>query len=209
MSKAGHLDGKPVVLLAHTSLLVRKPVILGREGGDLLLGEPGADLSLVPLLLAELHPVAPQTGRGILSRVTHADLCTQLRAPPPRPPRAARRLGLGCFSRPWRSQSQPLCLLLPLADLLLELGDHLLQGTPFPFGLLLFHLRDGAQRIVLCLQTSVADAKLCRVRRLVRCCVLSHGLVATLLRAIDRLGRVNPKQLGSIDGVAASIGSCC
>src|SRR3954451_4078864 len=71
MSKAGHLDGKPVVLLAHTSLLVRKPVILGREGGDLLLGEPGADLSLVPLLLTELHSVAPETGRAVLTSVTH------------------------------------------------------------------------------------------------------------------------------------------
>src|SRR3954453_2393680 len=69
-----YLDGKPVVLLAHTSLLVRKPVILGREGGDLLLGEPGADLRLVPLLLTKLHSVAPETGSGILSRVTHADL---------------------------------------------------------------------------------------------------------------------------------------
>src|SRR3954471_9619343 len=71
MSKAGHLDGKPVVLLAHASLFVRKPVILGREGGDLLLGEPGADLSLVPLLFTKLHSVAPETGRGVLTSVTH------------------------------------------------------------------------------------------------------------------------------------------
>src|SRR3954462_8863991 len=71
MSKAGHVYGKPVVLLSHTSLLVRKPVILGREGGDLLLGEPGADLSLVPLLLTKLHSVPPETGRGVLTSVTH------------------------------------------------------------------------------------------------------------------------------------------
>src|SRR3954454_20134919 len=89
MSKAGHLDGKPVVLLAHTSLRVGKPfgllahatliggkpVILGREGGDLLLGEPGADLSLVPLLLTELHSVAPETDGSGFRFVTHA-LCT-------------------------------------------------------------------------------------------------------------------------------------
>src|SRR3954451_24966529 len=85
MSKAGHLDGKPVVLLAHTSLLVRKPVILGREGGDLLLGEPGADLSLVPLLLTELPSVARETGRGVLTSVTHPiSLSLRSRTAPPR-----------------------------------------------------------------------------------------------------------------------------
>src|SRR5690242_15576933 len=59
---------------------------------------------------------------------------------PPRPPRTPRRLDLGHFGRPWRSQSQSLSLLLPLADLLLELSNHLLECAPLPFGLLLFHL---------------------------------------------------------------------
>src|SRR3954462_5618731 len=72
--KAGDLDCEPIAEVPQSGVLGCNLIILGRENSDLLLDEPGSGLGLVPLLLAELHPVTPHTGSGILSRVTHADL---------------------------------------------------------------------------------------------------------------------------------------
>jgi hypothetical protein len=88
--EACDLHGKSIALVAQLGVLAREPVVLGREGCHLLLSKPGAGLGFVPLLLAELHPVAPQTCRGILSRFTHAETCSQSRAPLPQPLTAPR-----------------------------------------------------------------------------------------------------------------------
>jgi hypothetical protein len=90
ITETGDLDRQPVVLVTKAGVLACKPVVLGREGCHLLLSKPGAGLGFVPLLLAELHPIAPQTGRGILSRFTHAETCSQSRAPLPQPQTALR-----------------------------------------------------------------------------------------------------------------------
>jgi hypothetical protein len=75
---------------SQPSNLGREPVILSREDRDLLLGNAGFCQSLVSLLLAKVCPVAPQTGRGTLSRIIHADTCSHSRAPLPQPLTALR-----------------------------------------------------------------------------------------------------------------------
>ncbi len=49
-------------------ILFREAVVLGGEDGDLLLGDTGAGLGLVPLLLPDLSPVAPEAGGSGLRR---------------------------------------------------------------------------------------------------------------------------------------------
>ena len=58
-------------LAAEPSDLGRKLVVLSREDCYLLLGNPRTGLGLVPLLLPELCPVAPEAGSSALSSVTH------------------------------------------------------------------------------------------------------------------------------------------
>src|SRR4051794_25417397 len=59
----GRVWGK---LAAEPSDLGRKLVVLSREDRYLLLGNPRTGLGLVPLLLPELCPVAPEAGcRGV------------------------------------------------------------------------------------------------------------------------------------------------
>src|SRR5215210_1781163 len=88
VTKAGDLDCEPIAEVPQSGVLGRNLIILGRENSDLLLGEPGSGLSLVSLLLAEMHSIAPETGSCVLSRVAHADHRSGSRAPPPWPPRA-------------------------------------------------------------------------------------------------------------------------
>src|SRR3954463_13359879 len=71
---------------AQSSDLCRKPVILGNEDHDLLLGNAGFCLSLVSLLLAKVCPVAPEARGRVLRSVTHAATRNGSRATPPRPP---------------------------------------------------------------------------------------------------------------------------
>src|SRR5215212_7645450 len=68
---SGCVRGK---LGAQSGDLGRKLVVLSREDRYLLLGNPGSGLGLVPLLLAELCPVAPEAGSCVLSSVTHAQI---------------------------------------------------------------------------------------------------------------------------------------
>src|SRR4029079_14966881 len=84
------LDRKSLVLFPQKSVLARQTAVLGCEGRHPLLGPPGAGLGLIPLLLAQLHSVAPETGCSILSALTHAGHRSGSRAPPPRPPTASR-----------------------------------------------------------------------------------------------------------------------
>src|SRR3954462_11328398 len=66
---------------AQSSDLCRKPVILGNENHDLLLGNAGFCLSLVSLLLAKVCPVAPETNGSGFGFVAHALSYTA--SPPP------------------------------------------------------------------------------------------------------------------------------
>src|SRR3954465_5353276 len=63
----GRVWGK---LAAEPSDLGRKLVVLSREDRHLLLGNPRTGLGLVPLLLPQLCPVAPEAGGRGLPRVT-------------------------------------------------------------------------------------------------------------------------------------------
>src|SRR3954471_7111203 len=71
-------------LAAEPGDLGRKLVVLSREDRHLLLGNPRTGLGLVPLLLPELCPVAPEAGSRVLSSVTHrrASEGRHPRAPP-------------------------------------------------------------------------------------------------------------------------------
>src|SRR4051812_22201239 len=62
----GRVWGK---LAAEPGDLGRKLVVLSREDCYLLLGNPRTGLGLVPLLLPELYPVAPEAGSRGLCRV--------------------------------------------------------------------------------------------------------------------------------------------
>src|SRR5215218_8661897 len=71
-TQAGHLRREPVILVTKVGVLGRKPLVLSRESGHLLLRNPRLSLGFVPLLLAKLHSVLPEASGGGFGSVAHS-----------------------------------------------------------------------------------------------------------------------------------------
>jgi hypothetical protein len=70
-TQAGHLRREPVILASKVGVLGRKPLVLSRESGHLLLRNPRLSLGFVPLLLAKLHSVLPEARGSGFGSVVH------------------------------------------------------------------------------------------------------------------------------------------
>ena len=58
--------------------LIRKPVVLSRKDRNLLLGNSGSGLGLIPLMLPKVRSVTPETDGSSFRFVTHASSYTAL-----------------------------------------------------------------------------------------------------------------------------------
>ena len=56
----------------ETGDLIRKPVVLSRKDRNLLLGNSGSRLGLIPLMLPKMRPVTPETDGSGFRFVTHS-----------------------------------------------------------------------------------------------------------------------------------------
>jgi len=70
-TEPGDLNRQTIVRVSELDVPARELIGLSRKGFQLLLGKPGSGLGLVPLVLADLRPVAPDTGSDVLSSLAH------------------------------------------------------------------------------------------------------------------------------------------
>ena len=64
---------------AEPSNLIRKPIVLSRKDCNLLLGNPGTGLGLIPLMLSKVGSVTPETDGSGFGFVAHAHTLRLLR----------------------------------------------------------------------------------------------------------------------------------